>query len=41
MGKEKHLKKIESLFEKSPVVSYASIERIIGERKDKKRNKSK
>jgi len=33
MGKEKHLRKIEELFEKSPVVSYSSIERIINDRR--------
>jgi len=30
MGKQIHLKKIESLFEKSPVVDFESIERIVG-----------
>jgi predicted transcriptional regulator of viral defense system len=29
MGKEKHLRKVEELFSKSPVVSYDSIERIV------------
>ena len=33
MGKEKHIKKIEELFKKSPVVSYSSIERIIRDKK--------
>jgi predicted transcriptional regulator of viral defense system len=33
MGKQIHLKKIEKLFEKSPVVDFKSIERIIGEKK--------
>ena len=33
MGKEKYLKNIEALFEKSPVVSYASIERSIKNKK--------
>lgn len=30
MGKEKYLKKVESLFSKSPLVSYSSIDRIVG-----------
>ncbi len=34
MGKEKYLERIKSLFEKSPVVDYGSIERIISERKE-------
>lgn len=29
MGKEKHLKKIEELFKKSPVINFASIERVV------------
>ena len=33
MGKEKYLKQIESLFSKSPVVNYASIDRIIKNKK--------
>lgn len=33
MGKEKYIKKIEQLFEKSPVVDYASITRIIRNQK--------
>lgn len=33
MGKEKYLKQIKELFEKSPVVDYSSIERIIRGRK--------
>lgn len=33
MGKEKYLREIESLFEKSPVVSYSSINRIIQNKK--------
>ena len=33
MGKEKYLKDIEALFEKSPVISYASIERSIKNKK--------
>lgn len=36
MGKEKYLKEVEALFEKSPVVSYASIERIIKNKKNVK-----
>ena len=34
MGRIKHQDKIESLFEKSPVVSFKSIERIIGTKKN-------
>lgn len=34
MGKRKHLDRVESLFERSPVVSFSSIERIVGKRKD-------
>ena len=34
MGKEKYLKDIEALFEKSPVVSYSSIERTIKSKKN-------
>ena len=34
MGKEKHLKKIGNLFEKSPVVDFSSIERIIKRKKN-------
>ena len=33
MGKQIHLEKIESLFEKSPIVDFKSIERIIGKSK--------
>lgn len=33
MGKRKYLDKIEELFEKSPVVSFKSIEKIIGKKK--------
>lgn len=33
MGKQIHLEKIENLFEKSPVVDFKSIERIVGVRK--------
>ncbi|MDO8460620.1 MAG: hypothetical protein Q7S74_05900 [Nanoarchaeota archaeon] len=33
MGKQIHLEKIESLFEKSPVVDFKSIERIVGKTK--------
>ena len=33
MAKEKHLEIIESLFERSPVVNFSSIERIIGKNK--------
>jgi len=33
MGKEKYLKKIESLFKKSPIISYSSIERIVKDSK--------
>jgi len=36
MGKEKHLKKVEELFKKSPVVSYSSIQRIIRDKKETK-----
>ncbi|MBI2106944.1 hypothetical protein HYT57_03085 [Candidatus Woesearchaeota archaeon] len=36
MGKEKYIKEVEALFEKSPVVSYASIERIIKNKKNVK-----
>lgn len=36
MGKEKYLKHIETLFSKSPVVSYASIERVINYKKKTK-----
>lgn len=36
MGKEKYLRDIEALFEKSPVVSYSSIERIIKNKKNVK-----
>lgn len=32
MGKEKYLRDVERLFEKSPVVGFASIERVIGKR---------
>src|SRR3989344_2026203 len=39
MGKQIHLKKIEELFEKSPVVDFKSVERIIG--KTKKSNYAK
>ena len=39
MGKRKHLDKIESLFEKSPVVSFVSIKKIVD--KKKKSNYSK
>ncbi|HLD89097.1 MAG TPA: hypothetical protein VI894_02725 [Candidatus Nanoarchaeia archaeon] len=35
MAEEKHMKKIEELFKKSPVVSYSSIERIIRNKKKK------
>jgi predicted transcriptional regulator of viral defense system len=34
MGKEKYLRKIQGLFEKSPVVSYSSIERIVKDKKN-------
>ena len=34
MGKQIHLEKIESLFEKSPVINFKSIERIIGKTKN-------
>jgi predicted transcriptional regulator of viral defense system len=34
MGKQIHLEKIESLFEKSPVVDFKSIERIVGKAKN-------
>ena len=34
MGKEKYLKQIENLFEKSPVVDFSSIERIIKSKKN-------
>ncbi|MFA5020333.1 MAG: hypothetical protein WC533_04505 [Candidatus Pacearchaeota archaeon] len=34
MGKQIHLEKIESLFEKSPVVDFKSIERIVGKTKN-------
>ncbi|MFH1317024.1 MAG: hypothetical protein ABII01_05895 [Candidatus Woesearchaeota archaeon] len=34
MGKEKYQKKIEDLFEKSPVVSFSSIQRIIKDKKN-------
>ncbi len=34
MGKEKYLRQIENLFEKSPVVDFASIERIIKNKKN-------
>ena len=33
MGKQIYLKKIETLFEKSPVVDFKSLERIIGKAK--------
>ena len=33
MGTQIHLKKIEDLFKKSPVVDYKSIERIVGKSK--------
>ena len=33
MGKQIHLKKIESLFEKSPIVDFKSLEKIIGKTK--------
>ncbi len=36
MGKEKYKKKIESLFEKSPLVSFSSIQRIIKNKKNVK-----
>ena len=39
MGKQIHLEKIEALFEKSPVVDFKSLERIIG--KSKKSNYAK
>lgn len=39
MGKQIYLKKIESLFEKSPVIEFKSIERIVG--KTKKSNYAK
>ncbi len=35
MGKQIHLEKIENLFEKSPVVDFKSVERIIGVKKGK------
>lgn len=34
MGKEKYQKKMESLFEKSPVVSFSSIQRVIKDKKN-------
>ena len=34
MGKEKYLKDVEKLFEKSPVVNFASIERIVKNKKN-------
>ena len=36
MGKEKHLKRVEELFNKSPVVNYKSIELIIKDKKNVK-----
>ena len=32
MGKSKHIIKIRGLFEKSPIVDFKSIERIVGKR---------
>ncbi|MFH1585136.1 MAG: hypothetical protein ABIB79_00020 [archaeon] len=34
MGKEKHLKKIEALLRKSPLVSYSSIQRIVNNKRN-------